>query len=87
MIAGQVSSGDIFFLPAGTTGGRWFRRVDHQLGQDGLLYPRVLPDAVFGWPTESHQNSIVVQEQMSGGFFFLDCNVTVEQPPEDEESE
>ncbi len=82
MTAGEIKSGDCFRLPTG----KWFRNVGHLLHKAGIEHPKILPDAVSGIPAMSHQNSIVVQEQMTGGFFHLDCWIDVEQPDEEEES-
>ncbi len=84
MIFGEVAPGDQFYLPQSTGAGRWFRRVDTILYKAGLQSPTVLPDAMCGLMTTSHQNCCVVQDLRTGQFYFLDCNVQVEQPSDEE---
>ncbi|GAF72139.1 unnamed protein product, partial [marine sediment metagenome] len=78
--AGHIKVGGWFCLEIVPGHRRWFRRVGSLLLKAGITLPDVLPDAVTGLPTRSHQNSIIVQEQFTGQFSFLECAVEVTLP-------
>ena len=84
MIAGEIKCGEDFFLSTGGESGRWFRRLNLS-NVPGILPIQVLPDAATGIPTIGHQNSLIVQECRTGSFFWIDTDVPVEQPSDEEE--